>query len=237
MGAASIQELPSEQATRYSKEQLAGAIVRKYRPEDRALVRKICYEAGLMGDSIDPYFGCLELFADYWMNYYTDQEPESAFVAELDGRVIGYLVGCKDTAKQQQAHENTIMPQIRRRLFTFGYSVGWRLLGFSARYLRSMLRKEFVDEPIGNYPAHLHMNLIEGCRSGGVGSRLLSVYLDYLRGNNVTGLHLGTTTHNKLAVPFYKKWGFRLVARHPLTMYSGIIPEKIDVLFFVKKVT
>ena len=55
-----------------SKERLADAVIRKYGPEDRAAVRKICYDTGLMGDPIDPYFGCIELFADYWMTYYTD---------------------------------------------------------------------------------------------------------------------------------------------------------------------
>ena len=71
-----------------SKERLAQAIVRKYRAEDRDAVRRICYDTGLMGHPIDPCFGCFELFSDYWMNYYTDYEPESAFVAELDGQVF-----------------------------------------------------------------------------------------------------------------------------------------------------
>lgn len=220
-----------------SKERFSRAVIRKYEPKDRAAVRKICYDTGLMGDPIDPCFGCLELFADHWMNYYTDHEPESAFVAELDGKVIGYLVGCKDTSVQKEVQNNTIIPQIRRKFLTFGYRVEWRFFGFAWRYLRSMLRGEFVDEPIGDYPAHLHMNLAEGYRSGGIGSRLLAAYLDYLRENGVRGLHLGTTTYNKLAVPFYQKQGFRLVARHPLTMYEGIVPEKIEVLFFVREVT
>jgi ribosomal protein S18 acetylase RimI-like enzyme len=79
------------------------------------------------------------------------------------------------------------------------------------------------------------MNLADGYRSGGLGSRLMSVYLDYLRANNVPGLHLGTTSRNKLAIPFYKKWGFQFVSRHPLTMYDGIVPEDVEVLYFVKK--
>ncbi len=220
-----------------SKRKLAGATVRGYRPEDRAAVRKICYDTGLMGDSIAPYFGCLELFADFWMNYYTDHEPESAFVAEVDGQVVGYLMGCRDTSVQQEVQRKVIMPRVRRKVFTFGYKVDRRFFSFMRRYLRSMWRHEFVEEPIGDYPAHLHMNLAEGYRSGGIGSRLLSAYLAYLRENGVRGLHLGTTSHNKLAVPFYKKWGFQLVSRHPLTLYEGIISEKIEVLFFTREVT
>jgi ribosomal protein S18 acetylase RimI-like enzyme len=218
-----------------SKEDLAGTIIRKFKPEDRDAVRKICYDTGLMGHPIDPYFGCFDLFADYWMNYYTDCEPASAFVAELDGRVIGYLVGCLETSTQQKTQKKVIMPQIYRKLLTFGYRIDRRFFTFTWRYFRSMWRNEFMDEPIDDYRAHLHMNIVEGCRSGGIGSRLLSTFLDYLCENNVKGLHLGTTTYNKLAVSFYKKRGFKLVAQHPLTMYEGIVPEQIDVLFFTRQ--
>jgi GNAT superfamily N-acetyltransferase len=220
-----------------SKQRLADAVIRNYRPEDRAALRTICYDTGLMGDPIDPYFGCMELFADYWMNYYTDHEPESAFVAEVDGQVIGYLAGCKDTSVQQKIQKKEVMPRIYWKLFTFGYKVDRRFFSFMRRYLRSMWRNEFLDEPIKDYPAHLHMNMADGCRSGGIGSRLLAAYLDYLRRNNVRGLHLGTTTHNKLAVPFYKKRGFRLLSRSPLTTYEGIIPEKIEVLLFTRELS
>jgi GNAT superfamily N-acetyltransferase len=220
-----------------SKERFSRVVIRKYEPKDRAAVRRICYDTGLMGDPIDPYFGCAELFADYWMNYYTDYEPESAFVAELDGKVIGYLVGCKDTLAQQEIRNIEIMPKIRRKFLTFGYRAEWRIFGYLWRYLRSMLRGEFADEPIGDYPAHLHINLAEGYRSGGIGAKLLFAYLDYLRENGVRGLHLGTTTYNKLATPFYEKRGFRLTARRPITMYEGIVPEKIEALFFVREVT
>jgi GNAT superfamily N-acetyltransferase len=222
-----------------SGEILAGATVRKYSPADRAAARRICYETGLMGDSIDPYFGCLDLFADFWTLYYTDYEPESTFVAEADGQVIGYLMGCTDTKVQQRIQKREIMPRIRRRLMTFGYRVDRRFLSFMWRQLRSTWRGELAhgeEEYIMDYPAHLHMNLAEGYRSGGIGSMLLSAYLDYLRTSNVTGLHLGTTSYNKLAVPFYKKWGFQIAARYPLTLYEGIIPEKVEILFFTREV-
>ena len=219
-----------------SKEKLAKAVIRKYKPEDRTIVRMICYNTGLMGKSIDPYFGCLDLFADYWMNYYTECEPESAYVAELDGRVVGYLVGCKDTSVQQEKQNTVIMPKIRRKLLMFGYNVDRRFFSLTLRYLRSIWRREFVNVSFSGYPAHLHMNLIEGCRSGGIGSKLLSAYLDYLRESNVSGLHLGTTSYNTLAVPFYRRWGFKLVSRHRLTLYEGIVPEKIDTLYFTREI-
>jgi GNAT superfamily N-acetyltransferase len=240
MQAESERQLKQDRDIREAKsprEELSEAHIRRYRPEDRAAVRQICCDTGLMGDTIDPHFGSPELFADYWMNYYTDFEPESAFVAELDGKVIGYLVGCVDTSIQQETQSDIIVPKIRRRLLMFGYKIDRRFFSFVWRYLRSMWRGEFVEESITDYPAHLHMNIAEGYRSQGLGSRLLSEYFEYLRQNKVRGVHLGTTTGNKLAVPFYKKWGFRLVSSRPLTIYDGIVPEKVEELFFTRETT
>ncbi|MBI4830545.1 MAG: GNAT family N-acetyltransferase, partial [Candidatus Lindowbacteria bacterium] len=152
------------------------------------------------------------------------------------GKVIGYLVGCRDATRQEEIQKSEVMPRIRKKLFTFGYRIDLRFFKFMWRWLRSMRRGEFVDVPVDGYPAHLHMNLAEGYRSSGTGSKLMTAYLDYLRANNVKGLHLGTTTRNKLAVPFYRKWGFRLVSRHPLTMYEGIVPEKVEILSFTREI-
>jgi len=65
-------------------------LVRKYRPEDRDAVRWICCQTGMLGHPIDPVFQDRELFADYLTSYYTDMEPESCFVVEHRGKVVGY---------------------------------------------------------------------------------------------------------------------------------------------------
>lgn len=223
------------QITVTQKEGKAQAIIRKYKPEDRDAVRKICYDTGLMGDPIDPYFGCLDLYADYWMNYYTDHEPESAFVAELNGEVVGYLVGCKETSIQEKTHRKVILPKIRKKLFTLGYKVDRRFFRFLWWEIRSAWKGDREDPPLDDYPAHLHMNLAEGYRSMGIGSKLMSIYLDYLRDNDIPGLHLATTTRNRLAIPFYQKWGFKATTRHPLTLYEKIMPEAIEVIFFTRE--
>jgi len=35
------------------------------------------------------------LFADFLTTYYTDWEPESSFVIEIDGEIRGYLLGSR----------------------------------------------------------------------------------------------------------------------------------------------
>jgi len=217
-----------------SKRNLERALIRKYRPEDRAELRKICYDAGLMGDPIDPYFGCLDFFADYRLNYHTDYEPESTFVAEMNGRVVGYLAGCRNTSMERQMQKRIIFPRMVLKLLALGYKIDNRFFSFMWRYLRSMWRGEFLEPPMEEFPAHLHMNMADGFRGAGIGSKLMAVYLDYLLENNVKGLYLCTTSHNRLAIPLYKKWGFRLVSSYPMTRYDGIVAGRVESLLFVR---
>src|SRR5271157_1362147 len=75
--------------------------VRNYHRSDREPVRGICCETGFLGNPIDPVFEDRELFANFLTGYYTDWEPESAFVLEVDGHVKGYLLGSRRPFRQQ----------------------------------------------------------------------------------------------------------------------------------------
>src|SRR5437763_15261289 len=70
-------------------------IIRSYRPSDRAAVRRLCCQTGFLGEPIDPVYEDHELFADFLTTYYTDREPESSFVLELEGEICGYLLGSR----------------------------------------------------------------------------------------------------------------------------------------------
>ena len=63
--------------------------IRSYRPSDREAVRRLCCQTGFLGEPIDPIYEDRELFADFLTTYYTDHEPESSFVLEEDGELVG----------------------------------------------------------------------------------------------------------------------------------------------------
>jgi len=73
-------------------------VVRPYASGDRRQVRRICYETGYMGDPADWLYRDTESWTDMFCGYYTDREPESAFVVEIDGIVSGYLLGAIDAS-------------------------------------------------------------------------------------------------------------------------------------------
>src|SRR6201996_9450661 len=86
-------------------EQVVGRhVIRPYRSGDRAAIRSICADTGFLGQPIAPVFEDRELFADYLTGYYTDGEPESTFVCEIDGEVKGYVMGSR-FPKKKSAYE------------------------------------------------------------------------------------------------------------------------------------
>lgn len=51
-----------------------------------------------MGEPADWFWRDAESFAEMFCGYYTDREPEPAFVVEIDGVVSGYLLGATDAS-------------------------------------------------------------------------------------------------------------------------------------------
>src|SRR5258708_37000332 len=73
-------------------------VVRSYWPADRSQVRLICHGTGYMGESAEWFWRDRDSFADMFSGYYTDREPRSASVVEVNGVVSGYLLGCVDSS-------------------------------------------------------------------------------------------------------------------------------------------
>ncbi len=75
--------------------------IRSYRNSDREAVRRLCCQTGFLGEPIDPVYQDRQLFADFLTTYYTDHEPESSFVLEVDGEIRGYLLGSRKPLQNQ----------------------------------------------------------------------------------------------------------------------------------------
>lgn len=181
--------------------------VRAYRAEDRAAVRRICFETGYMGASAGWYWRHASSFADIWTGYYTDREPESLWVASIGGRVVGYLTGCVDTRRAPSPADAVKRAMRRDWLFLRPGTAG-----FFMRAAIDMLR--FGGAPEGEthdplYPAHLHVNLLPEARGSGLGGALMHTWLDHLRSLGVPGCHLGTLHENEHGIGFFLHHGFR----------------------------
>jgi ribosomal protein S18 acetylase RimI-like enzyme len=184
-------------------------VIRPYEPADRARVRHICFVTGYMGDPVEWQWRDAESFADIFTGYYTDAEPQSALVAEVEGEVRGYLLGCRDSTKAWNPAK-VIGRQITHRGIAFRPGTArfvWRAVGdvvVDAWHKR--LPPAAFSDP--RWPAHLHIDLLRDARGIGVGAALLRRWLDSLRRAQVPGCYLETVAENTGAIAFFEAMGF-----------------------------
>ena len=69
---------------------MSNLIIRQFLPKDREALRTICCDTADMGEPIEHFFPERESAADLLTAYYTDFEPESTFVAELDEKILQF---------------------------------------------------------------------------------------------------------------------------------------------------
>ncbi len=185
-------------------------VVRPYESTDRAQVRHICHVTGYMGEPVEWMWRDVESFADLFTSYYTDAEPQSALVAERDGLVAGYLLGCVDSRAAWNPASIFGRHFVRRGIgFRPGTAgVVWRSFG---DVVVDATRRRLPPAPVHDprWPAHLHIDLLPSIRGVGVGATLLRRWLDALRHADVPGCHLETLGENHGGIAFFESMGFR----------------------------
>ncbi|MFH1477513.1 MAG: GNAT family N-acetyltransferase [Verrucomicrobiota bacterium] len=216
----------------------ASWIIRPYAAGDRVAVRRICCDTADAGQPVESFFEDRELIADLLMNYYTDFEPESAWVVEqqggparsatsgsrrvaggtaIAGEVVGYLTGCRDTGRFRRIMFWYIVPRALFKAFLRG--TWWaastrRLIQHNLPVWWRSLGKR--AKPLAGYPAHLHINLRPGMQGQGIGHQLINQFLAQLRSAGIPGVHLSAREDNIPALAFFEKIGFTCFDRRPL---------------------
>jgi len=197
--------------------------IRPYRPADRQAVHAIGADTAFFGDAVEAELEDRRLFCDLFMAYYTDLEPEHAWVACREDRVIGFLLGCLDGKRQRRALLWRIVPQVLGRLARRGYRLGRLTRRFAWALVGAWVRGEVTPSFDAGYPAHLHLNVAAPWRGRGIGRSLLEAYLGQLRALAVPGVHLTTTSRNEAACRLYERSGFHLLEQRPTRIWAGLV--------------
>ena len=134
-----LRKLPA--AIRPMKDEKA-FVIRSYRASDREAVRRLCCQTGFLGEPIDPVYEDRELFADFLTTYYTDHEPESSFVIEMEGELRGYLLGCRKPLRNQLYSFQQNLVLFSRALLRYP-----RYNERSRRFIRWILRHGWREVP------------------------------------------------------------------------------------------
>jgi GNAT superfamily N-acetyltransferase len=182
--------------------------VRPYDASDRAALVALFGAAG-EGAPSSEVWGHERSLAEVYLTPYLDLEPESVFVAVVDGRPAGYLAGCVDETVFPGEDERTRAVIEKYRLH--------RMRGprrFFARAAVDTLLLKLRRRPVAGeladprWPAHLHIDLLPLARGTGAAEQLMQAWFDRLLAAGSPGCYLQTSAENERAIRFFERMGF-----------------------------
>ncbi len=206
--------------------------LRRYQPSDRERVRQLCCDTGFLGNPIDPVFEDRELFADYLTSYYTDCEPESAFVLEVDGEIKGYLLGCRFPERQRQYEFGLVLRLVWRGIwrYLFRYNAASRKF---VHWILTRGRREVPPAP--RDCAHFHINLLPEARNVATTRALMDAYLQYLYEHGEKKVYGQMVTfESRRNARMFERYGFRVLNRSRITKYDDLYHEPVYLCTVIK---
>ena len=206
-------------------------IIRSFRKSDREGVRRLCCQTGFLGTPIDPVYEDRQLFADFLTTYYTDWEPESSFVVEIDGEIRGYLLGSRKPLRNQlySFWQNV-------SLFLKALSRYFRYHKNSRRFIRWTLVHGWREVPAApRRVPHFHINLLPDARKMSTTRALMSAYLSYLyRCGEKRVYGQIVTFESRRGEKMFERYGFKVLNRAEITKYKRFYPESVYLSTVIK---
>ncbi|MEU6190881.1 GNAT family N-acetyltransferase [Nocardia sp. NPDC047038] len=189
--------------------------IRRFETADRPELRELFARASA-GSPVASLWGDRESEASIYLDPYLDLEPESVFVAVVNGKLVGYLTGCADSWRFPSESERIERAIRAYRLFLrptparfFGVAMVDTLV---AAIRRRPTAGDFQDV---RWPAHLHIAVAADARGTGAAAALMNRWFARLDENGV-GCHLQTQVENIRAVRFFTRMGFTPIGSTPV---------------------
>jgi hypothetical protein len=206
--------------------------IRKFdRATDRAQVRDLCCETGFLGNAIDPVFEDRELFADYLTAYYTDWEPESAFVLLVNGEIRGYLLGSRHSFRQQLYNLYNNAALLLRGTVRYP-----KYRAASKKFVRWVLTQAWKEVPQApRRTAHFHINLLPDARQVATTRALMDSYLAYLRVHGERAVYGQMVVfEDRRSTKMFERYGFRVLNKTEITKYRDLHPNPVYLCTVIK---
>ena len=197
-------------------------VIRPYQVCDRSVVRRICLDTADRGQPL-PLGGLDgELVADLVTRYYTDIDPRWSWRAEERGQVIGYVMTALDTRAFRRAMAWRIVPGAVSRAVGRGLLFSPAFWKMAQVFVRRRGRNITPHFPIpARYPAHLHINLLDGYRGRGVGERLITATAGQLAAQKISGVHATVRADNPGACRFFERMDFTAIDHYNVVLPCG----------------
>lgn len=207
--------------------------MRAYEKSDRRGVRETCVETAWLGAPAPELVPDEKLWADVFTSYFTDQEPEHAWVVGgRNSRISGYLLGTRDV----QLFERAQLRRIPRVLLSLRFLRDPQKRALYSAYLNSLMRFELVS-PLkvrAEFPARFFFTLREEARDRALGPRLLDPFLQAMQARGVRGVHTQTLNLNEAAFRFLRRAGFQLVSSWQISALSPLVGAQVELLTWVR---
>lgn len=178
-------------------------MVREYCREDADRLRYICTETA--PENMKNTAKKRQFLLLRYCDFYIEKSPKSCFVAEKDGRAVGYVICCPDSVFFKK--------EFRKFLKAHGASFFQRLTCFGDALIYLPFKKE--------YPAHLHIDILPEAQRQGNGRALINALEQSLRKQGKCGVMLAVSKDNETAVKFYRALDFKVILSLPKTYLLG----------------
>ena len=198
-------------------------VIRPFAEADRAALLALFARAG-EGAPGGELWGHVPSVRDIYLTAYLDLEPRSVFVAEFDGRLVGYLAGSLDSASFPSEHERLSRAIREHRLWLRPSAIRFfareRLFSIAARLRGDRADLGELVDP--RWPAHLHIDVAAEARGTGAAQQLMRRWLAHVDAAGVPGCYLQTLAENTRAVRFFERMGFRAHGPQPVVPGGGL---------------
>lgn len=192
---------------------MSECVIRTARPGDQAGAYYVCLKTGDFGRDGEPFYrDDPDALGRIFVGPYLEYEPELSLILEDSQGICGYALGALDSKAFYARYEKEWRPKLCAQ-FPMPQ-------GDPATWTRSQMVHSWyhspdytMPEPYAEYPAHLHIDLLERAQGRGFGRRMMERVMDQLRRRGAPGAHLGVSMMNTPAFGFYLKLGFQELLR------------------------
>lgn len=184
------------------------ATIRPVQAGDLDAIYAISLATGSAGEDAAPAYADGRLIGHIYSAPYVLLEARLAFVVEDEAGVGGFAVGTADTVAWEERLEQLWWPALRLR---YPRSSGEH----ARRWPQDQRRITMIHRPprtpasiTGQFPAHLHVNLLPRMRGRGFGRQLVGRWLAALGKAGATATHVAVNHANAGALQFWGRMGF-----------------------------
>ena len=192
--------------------------IRSYKSADTSAVYEICLKTGNSGQDATHLFSDPLVLGHLYVGPYMKFEPQSVFILEDDQGPCGYIMGVLDSQTYYQWMHSEWLPKIR---VDYKKPTGNPDTWDETEKITNLLFHPVSQRLLPAFPSHLHIDLLSRAQGKGQGKLMMDRFIDYLRYNKISGVHLELSSKNDRAFNFYRKYGMQELDRNNKSIFMG----------------